>query len=75
MDRAQQKKMNEAMKKAKEAQEFQEKAKDISNVEYWENNLKILKDNRRNFLNNLGETNFLIDQYLIKIKDLKKLIK
>ena len=71
MDKKTQAKMNDAMKKAQEAQEFQEKAKDISNLEFWESHLKDLKFNRQQFLNNLGETNFLIEKYLDKIAEIR----
>ena len=71
MDQAAEKKMNDAMKKAQEVQEFQEKAKDIANIEFWESHLKELKFNRLQFLNNLGETNFLIEKYLDKIAEIR----
>ena len=71
MDKAAQKKMNDAMKKAQEAQEFNEKAKDISNIEFWESHLKDLKFNRQQFLNNIGETEFLMEKYMDKIAEMR----
>ncbi len=74
MDRETKLKIKEAQKKANEALEFQKKSGDIANIEFWESSLNRLKENRKTFLNNLGETNFLIDVYITKINSLKKLI-
>ena len=66
------KKMKEAMKNAEKIQEFNKKAEDCANIEFWERSLKQLKENRKTFLNNVAETNFLIDCYTTKINKLKE---
>lgn len=72
MDRETLKKMKEAQKRADEAMNNQKLASDHNNKEFWEKNLKILQENRKAFLNNLAETDFLISAYEEKIKTFKQ---
>jgi len=68
MDRKTLKKMKEAQEKAEESMKFNKLASDSKNKEFWEKALKTLEENKQTFLNNLEETEFLIQKYMEKIK-------
>lgn len=48
--------------------ERNKKAQNPENVEFWEDRVSMLEDNRKNILSNLAETEYVLDAMRKKVK-------